>query len=101
MAVVLYDKLPSRPRQPQPRRVKRAVDWQALEREILSRLNLLEEFRDLGGRVAEANPGSDGWIGAYAVGRRDRNPSGAFNTRTGQFKDSADKGGGKACSFWE
>ncbi len=44
-------------------------------REIISKLDIVAEYRALGVDVATGEPDEEGWIPCHAFGREDRNPS--------------------------
>lgn len=59
-------------------------DFAAEDQEILSRLDIVAEYKALGARlVGEAD--SDGWVVAREMDREDRNPSAALNVETGRW----------------
>jgi hypothetical protein len=61
------------------------IDWKAFKAEVLSRLDVLAEYRGLGLRTAgEPNPAT-GKVQAHAMGRPDYHPSAFVNLRTGLY----------------
>jgi hypothetical protein len=77
---------------------KRADPAQASE-EILSRLDILAEYRELGIVFASERPRSSGMIECYARGRDERKPSAAVNTNTGRYIDKG--GNGESLSLFD
>lgn len=80
------------------------VDWQATKAEILSRLDVAEEYRALGLRWADDAPGPKGFRGCYAAGRIDHAPSAAVKIRPGDANHGVytDSGGEHlTCGFFD
>jgi hypothetical protein len=67
--------------------------------EILSRLDVLEEYRAMGVVFASERPRSSGMIECYARGRDEKKPSAAVNTKTGRYIDKG--GGGESLSLFD
>lgn len=81
-----------------------ATDWRAIDRDILTRIDIAAEAEALGVRFSGDQPGPSGWRACYAIDRDESNPSAAVNVasqngKLGQYKDSAS--GSKAISFFE
>lgn len=57
--------------------------------EIISRLDVIEEYRLLGVQFNSDTPRPNGYIECFAVGRDDAKPSGAVNVNSGRYSDSA------------
>lgn len=75
------------------------MDYAQATDDILSRLDILSEYQALGVRFAAAQPRSSGMIECYAAARPDeRKPSGAVQTKTGRYIDSAS---GENLSFFD
>jgi hypothetical protein len=75
------------------------VDWKALNREILGKLDIPAEYRALGVRFSASTPTSNGWLACHARDREDRNPSAAVHVVSGTY---VDKGGeGLKLGLWE
>jgi hypothetical protein len=79
-----------------------AKTFEEASREILSKLDLIAEFKALGVRFCSENPAPrpSGWVECYAAGRDDDSrPSAAIHAKTGRY---IDKGGqGESLSFWD
>ena len=79
-------------------------NWQAIDREILQRLDIRGEAEARGVLFAAKEPSESGWLSCHAVDRADANPSAAIcvsgeNGQLGRYKDHG--GDGKSCNFWE
>lgn len=75
------------------------VDWTALKEEILSKLDLVSEYRLLGVVFTRGAPSSKGIIECHAFGRPDRIASAMVNVVTGVYHDSG--GDGESLNFWD
>jgi hypothetical protein len=76
---------------------KTAVDWFAINREILEGLDIEAEHRALGLKIKEgAVPNAGSWLAAHAIDREDKRPSVYINVghgpARGRYKDSAAHG---------
>lgn len=83
---------------------KGKIDWAAIDREILAKLDLQAEFAALGIRLASSTPNAGGWLAAYAIDRQEASPSAAVNVASnngalGKYTDLAT--GNQAVSLWE
>lgn len=77
---------------------KSAADIAQLEAEIINRLDILAEYRQLGVRFASDHPRSSGMIECYAKARDEAKPSAAVNVGTARYIDSAS---GENLSLWD
>ena len=68
-------------------------------RDILQRLNIVAEYRELGVAVVDGDPDGEGWIPCHAYGRDDSNPSAAICISDGAYKDHG--GDGANLSLWD
>ena len=68
---------------------------QEINAEILSRLDIAEEYTRLGVRL-KGRPRASGMISCYAFGRDDRSPSAYISVKTGTYGDS---GGREAAAY--
>jgi len=68
-------------------------------RDILQRLNIVAEYRELGVAVVDGDPDCEGWIPCHAYGRDDSNPSAAICISDGVYKDHG--GDGANLSLWD
>lgn len=74
---------------------------QEINTEILSKLDVLAEYRALGVRTS-GQVRQSGMISCYAWGRDDARPSAYINVRTGIYGDSGgDNTGHGTCSLWD
>lgn len=55
--------------------------------EILSRLNIVDEYKSLGLRIFSTGPNRKGWLTVRAMDREDAKPSAGINILTGRYKD--------------
>jgi hypothetical protein len=65
------------------------VDWKALKREIVERLDVSAEYAALGLEFT-GHVRTTGWRECRAFGRKDRRPSAAVNVLTGYYKASGE-----------
>jgi len=65
------------------------IDFEGQTAEIISRLDVLAEYKNMGVRFASDKPRSSGMIECYAVGRDERKPSSYINCNSGRYGDSA------------
>lgn len=70
-----------------------------ITREILSKLDVVAEYRALGVDVSASEPDDDGWIPCHAFGREDSNPSAAICLTDGTYKDHG--GDGANLTLWD
>jgi putative DNA primase/helicase len=84
---------------PRPDAPRTSADWPSAKREVLSRIDLIAEYRALGVQFAANRPSPKGWLECHAVGRTDDHPSAAVNVRSGVYKDSG--GDGLVLGFFE
>ena len=68
-------------------------------REIVQRLDIVAEYRELGVAVVDDDPDGEGWIPCHAYGRDDDNPSAAICISDGVYKDHG--GDGANLSLWD
>ena len=80
------------------KRKTKQTDWQSVNAEILSKLDLLAEFEALGVDVT-GQPKESGWVECHAVGREDSTPSAAVNVQSGRYRDLG--GDGLSLSFYD
>jgi len=75
--------------------------WEEIKREILARLNIIDEYRALGVRFAKTTPNAKGFVPCYAheSERVDSDPSACVNVVSGRYKDSG--GDGLSVSLWD
>lgn len=82
-----------------------AADWQAATRDILDRLDLLAEYRELGVQPASSKPSAKGWLPCRVFGNPDeRNASAGINVsgehpQLGRYKEFT--GESRNVSFFE
>jgi hypothetical protein len=74
------------------------VDFALANEEIISRLDILAEYRALGVEFVSVAPRSSGMIECYARGRQENKPSAAVNVTTGRYIDS---GSGESLSLFD
>jgi putative DNA primase/helicase len=75
------------------------VIWPDTKRDIISRLDVAGEYRELGVVFSSQHPSPKGWLECHAVGRKDDRPSAAVHLPTGIYKDSG--GGGVVLGFFD
>lgn len=75
------------------------VDWDALKREILSKLDMMSEYEALGVRFAGSVISIKGWRDCHAIDRSDENASAAVNDRSWIYHDRG--GDGKSLNFFD
>lgn len=61
-------------------------DWREVEREILSKLDIENEYAAMGLRFHGDHVSHSGWRKCHAMGREDRNPSAAVNVAHGPMR---------------
>jgi hypothetical protein len=73
------------------------------KRDVLLKLDLITELRDLGIRIVDEIPDSKGWITCRALDREDRNPSAGFcvSSKRPQIGIFRDFGNGEKLNFFE
>jgi hypothetical protein len=76
-------------------------DWQAAKREILLKLDVLQEVRDAGLEVVDETPNRNGWVTVRAFGREDRNPSAGVNIANGPLLGLYNDFKTCSLSFWD
>src|SRR5262249_27285199 len=74
-------------------------DLDTRKREILSRLDVAQEYAAMGVEFTKAAPNADGWRACPAIGLEDRNPSAAVHVHTGWYKSFGE--GEESLSFWD
>lgn len=70
------------------------IDWPAIDRQILERLDLSAEAESLGLRLVTQRPTASGWLSAHAIDREDSSPNASFciassNGSLGRHRDHA------------
>lgn len=73
------------------------IDWPAIKSEILAKLDIAGEYRDLGLRLCAETPNPKGLIVCHAMDREDTHPSAFINVKTGIYHDS----GSESLNFWD
>jgi hypothetical protein len=84
--------------------INSSLEWQAIDREILSRIDLRREAEGLGVRFARSTCSPSGWLSCHSISREDSNPSAAvcLDSSSKNLGKYSDRGDGKQCiSFWE
>jgi hypothetical protein len=68
------------------------VDWPALKREIVAKLDIEAEYAALGVEFTKPRATAKGWRECHAVGRKDDVASAAVNVVTGVYHDNGGEG---------
>lgn len=63
------------------------------DQDIISRLDVIAEYRNLGVRFVTTTPNEDGWVDCHGMGREDNNPSAGVHVASGYFNDFGDPNG--------
>ena len=70
-----------------------AIDWESISRDIISTVDVLSVYQEVGVEITGREPNREGWIECRAFGRDDHTPSAAINIGVGQsrgrYKDFA------------
>jgi hypothetical protein len=68
-----------------------AISWQQFNAQVLAKLDIGAEYRELGIDITGTQPSAKGWLACRAVGREDKKPSAAINVgdgpSRGRYKD--------------
>lgn len=86
------------------RRAKSAdVDWNGINEQILSRLDIEAVYKGMGVEITGSKPGTNGWLSCRAQGRDDQKASAAINVGSGSTRGRyRDLGGsGDSLSLWD
>src|ERR1043165_395314 len=75
------------------------INWDTLKREILDRLNVMEEYEALGIQFADGVISIKGWRNCHAIDRVDAKESAAVNVRSWVYHDRG--GEGKSLNFFD
>lgn len=76
------------------------IDWRALKAEVIARLNVRQEYEDLGVKFSTFTSNEKGFLSCYGIDRPsddpDSRPSACVNVRTGMYLDKglSEKGTG-------
>jgi hypothetical protein len=76
----------------------RKIDRAQAAEEIISRLDILAEYRQLGVEFVASTPRASGMIECFARGREEKKASAAVSVKTGRY---IDKGSGESLSFFD
>ena len=76
------------------------VNWQEINSQIISQLDIADEYESLGLRIPDKSKvGSSGFISCHAIDRADTHPSAAINVNTGRYRDLG--GSGQSLGFFD
>jgi putative DNA primase/helicase len=80
-------------------RKKPEIDFKALKAEIVSRLDMIQEYKALGVVFTATKDTPKGWRECKAYGRDDKDPSAGVNTTTWSYRSHGE--GAESLTFWD